>query len=238
MKERPGLSVKENLMSVRERIEKAAGRSGRSASDIQLVGVTKGVPAGEILEAIEAGVSIFGENYVQEATGKIGAIGRNVKWHMIGHLQRNKVKDAIHLFDVIETVDNYKMAEILNTHAEARNSVQEILVQVNLSHEESKFGVDPDVFSSLIEDIILRRKWLLLVGLMTIPPFFEDSEKTRPYFSALRDLRDTIGSEGLIESGSLDLSMGMSGDFEAAIEEGATMVRVGTAIFGPRIQSR
>jgi hypothetical protein len=230
-------SIKENLRVVQDRIEEAAKRSGRLASVVQLVAVTKGVPVQQIQEAMEAGVYMFGENYVQEAMGKIEAIGKRLLWHMIGHLQRNKVRDAVRLFNMIETVDSHKLVEILDRRAEAENRAVEILVQVNLSGEESKFGINPDKILFLVEDIA-KRKHLVCRGLMAIPPFFENEEESRPYFRRLRELRDTIESEGFVRAGQMDLSMGMSGDFEVAIEEGATIVRIGTAVFGPRKYSQ
>jgi pyridoxal phosphate enzyme (YggS family) len=201
------------------------------------MGVTKGVEVEKVQEAAEAGVSIFGENYVQEAKGKIASVEKKVTWHMIGHLQRNKANDAIRFFDVIETVDSPRLAETLDKRAKVENRVLEIFVQVDLSREGSKSGVNPDEIFPLIADIS-KRKNLRLCGLMTIAPFFEEPEKARPYFRALRELRDSLHSEGLTGEECLDLSMGMSGDYEVAIEEGATILRIGTAIFGPRMNNQ
>ncbi len=230
------LSLKDNVKEVLERIRNAAERSGRKSSDITLVAVTKGVPLARIVEATEAGLYVFGENYVQEARSKIGAItGTHVSWHMIGHLQRNKAKEAVRLFDVIHTVDSKRLAEDLDKYARDAGKTLRVLVQVNVSGEPTKSGVAPEVVQSLVEDIVAYRSHVRFCGLMTMAPFFDTPERARPYFRALRQLRDTIaaalGSEGWSE---LELSMGMSSDFEVAIEEGATMVRVGTALFGER----
>ena len=225
--------IKQNIRKVQSRINEAARRAGRDPSEISLVAVTKTVPVEKIKEAISAGICVFGENYVQEAKKKIEHIGKDVvKWHMIGHLQTNKAKDATILFDMIETVDRVKLADVLDQKAASRDKTLDVLVQVNLSGEASKSGVRPDEALSLV-DFVMNKMNLRFRGLMTIPPYFEDPERTRPYFARLRRLGEEIRSNypGLK---TFELSMGMSGDFEVAIEEGATIVRIGTAIFGPR----
>jgi len=229
-------SIKDNLRGVHERIQEAANRSGRPASEVSVVGVTKGVPLAKVQEAIEAGVAIFGENYVQEALDKIEGIGRRAAWHMIGHLQKNKARDAVRFFDVIETVDRHELAEILDRRAESEDRMLEVFVQVNLVKEDSRFGVDPDKLLFLVEDIA-KRTHLRMMGLMTIPPFFEDPEKARPYFRRLRTLGEAVRLEGLVGRERMEISMGMSGDYEVAVEEGASIVRIGTAIFGPRVHT-
>ncbi|MCJ7803563.1 MAG: YggS family pyridoxal phosphate-dependent enzyme [Desulfobacterales bacterium] len=234
-------SIKENLLGVMERIEKAARKVGRDPNEIKLVAVSKTVEAARIKEAIEAGVSILGENYVQEAQKKIEEVGRPacterfgegrpVSWHFIGHLQSNKVKYAIRLFDMIHSLDSIPLAEELNRRAEQADRVIRVMIEVNLSKEATKFGTDEEVVVNLAKRI-QNLKHLLLEGLMTMPPYFDSPEMSRPYYIALRALKERMVKEGVPMK---ELSMGMSNDFEIAIEEGATYVRVGTAIFGPR----
>ncbi|MGQ9509004.1 MAG: YggS family pyridoxal phosphate-dependent enzyme [Thermodesulfobacteriota bacterium] len=222
--------IKENLHRVIERIEKAAQRVGRDSKEIKLVAVSKTVEPSRIKEAIEAGVSILGENYVQEAKKKIEEIGRSIEWHFIGHLQMNKVKYAVRLFDMIHSVDSLALAEELNRKAEKEGQVVKVMIEVNLSGESTKFGTEEEKALGLAQKIF-HLKSLRLVGLMTMPPYFDSPEMSRPYFIRLRQLKEKMISEGIPLQ---DLSMGMSNDFEVAIEEGATYVRVGTAIFGPR----
>ncbi len=213
-------------------IRRASIRSGRSPEEITLVAVTKTVEIERILAAIKAGLRVFGENYIQEAREKIEKINEPVEWHFIGHLQRNKAKYAVRLFDMIETVDNVRLAAEIQKRAEAINKVQPVLVQVNISGEESKSGVSPENLPELLK-FLSKSTSLQFRGLMTMPPYFHDPEKARPYFTKLRLLRDEMKSR--FPSLSFDeLSMGMSGDFAVAIEEGATIVRIGTAIFGER----
>jgi len=224
-----------------ERIERAARKAGRDPKEIKLVAVSKTVEVARIKEAIEAGVSILGENYIQEAQKKIEEIGRPasterfgedrpLSWHFIGHLQSNKAKYAIRLFDMIHSLDSHPLAEELNRRAEQANRVINLMIEVNLSKETTKFGTDE---SKLL--ILARRiqtlQHLSLEGLMTMPPYFDSPEMSRPYYVALRELKEKMAEEGIPMK---ELSMGMSHDFEIAIEEGATYVRVGTAIFGPR----
>jgi hypothetical protein len=215
---------------VREKIEKAARKVGRDPNEIKLVAVSKTVEASRIKEAIEAGVSILGENYVQEAQKKIEEIGRPVSWHFIGHLQSNKAKYAIRLFNMIHSLDSVPLAEELNRRAEQADRVMKVMIEVNLSKEATKFGTDEEVVVNLAKRI-QNLNHLSLEGLMTMPPYFDSPEMSRPYYIGLRELKERMKKEGISMK---ELSMGMSNDFEIAIEEGATYVRVGTAIFGAR----
>jgi pyridoxal phosphate enzyme (YggS family) len=223
-------TVKENLLRVMEKIEEAARKIGRDPNEIKLVAVSKTVEVARIMEAIEAGVSILGENYVQEAQKKIEEIGSPVSWHFIGHLQTNKAKYAIRLFDMIHSLDSVPLAEELNRRAEQADRVMKVMIEVNLSKEATKFGTDEEVVVNLAKRV-QNLNHLSLEGLMTMPPYFDSPEMSRPYYIALRALKERMVKEGIPMK---DLSMGMSNDFEIAIEEGATYVRVGTAIFGPR----
>jgi pyridoxal phosphate enzyme (YggS family) len=223
-------SIKENLLRVMERIEKAAKTVGRNPEEINLVAVSKTVESARIKEAIEAGVSILGENYVQEAQKKIDEIGRTVSWHFVGHLQSNKAKYAVRLFDMIHSLDSISLAEELNRRAEKEGRTMNAMIEVNLSGEATKFGAEEArVFD--IAQRVLNLSHLSLVGLMTMPPYFDDPRLSRPYYIRLRELKEKMIKEGIQLR---ELSMGMSNDFEIAIEEGATFVRVGTAIFGER----
>ncbi|MGB9630225.1 MAG: YggS family pyridoxal phosphate-dependent enzyme [Thermodesulfobacteriota bacterium] len=222
--------IRENFLRVMERIEKAARRVGRDPKEVKLVAVSKTVEAARIKEAIEAGVSILGENYVQEAQKKIEEIGRPVSWHFIGHLQSNKAKFAVRLFDVVHSIDSLHLAEELNRRAEQVNRVIKVLMEVNLSGEATKFGAEEEKILGIAHKILSLNS-LSLEGLMTMPPYFDNPEKSRPYYVKLRELKEKIAKDGIPVK---ELSMGMSNDFEVAIEEGATYVRVGTAIFGPR----
>jgi len=226
--------IASNLFKVQETIRKAALKVGREPKDIKLVAVTKTVDPSKIKEAIKAGVTIVGENYVQEAKEKIAQIDHDIQWHMIGHLQTNKAKHAVKLFDMIQSVDSLRLAEELNKQAKRLGTVVKILIQVNVSGEESKFGVSPQGVHSLISQISNKMENLSIQGLMTMPPYFHDPERTRPYFRALRELRDRIVSSEIRNVTLGELSMGISNDYEMAIEEGATIVRIGTAIFGER----
>jgi len=213
-----------------ERIEKAAQRAGRDSKEIKLVAVSKTVEVARIKEAIEAGVSILGENYVKEAQKKIETIGRLVSWHFIGHLQSNKARYAVRLFDVVHSLDSIPLAEELNRRVGQGDRVIKVMIEVNLSKEATKFGTDEERLLDLAKRIQTLNR-LSLEGLMTMPPYFDAPEMSRPYYGALRELKDRLTGEGIPMR---ELSMGMSSDFEIAIEEGATYVRVGTAIFGPR----
>jgi pyridoxal phosphate enzyme (YggS family) len=220
--------ISENLNDIRRRISAAAARSDRRENEVKLVAVSKTHPAETLREAIAAGVSVFGENKVQEAEGKIAEIGRrDAERHLIGHLQSNKARKAVQLFDFIHSVDSVELAQRLERICgdERRESLS-VLVQVDLALEATKSGVPESGLPELVE-VIRGCRHLKLEGLMVLPPFFDDPEVTRPFFRRLRELRDELIPGG-------HLSMGMSHDFEVAIEEGATIVRVGTAIFGER----
>ena len=222
--------IRENLLRVTERIEKAAQKAGRNPKDIRLVAVSKTVETDRVREAIEAGVTILGENYVQESQKKIEEIGKPVSWHFIGHLQSNKAKVAVRLFDVIHSVDSVALAEELNRRAQQANRKIPVMIEVNLSGETTKFGTEEEKVTTLVQGV-LKLDHLSLDGLMTMPPYFDDPELSRPYFVQLRELKERLVKGGIPLK---DLSMGMSNDFEIAIQEGATYVRVGTAIFGAR----
>ena len=195
--------------------------------------VSKTVPPERVHEAIKAGITWFGENYVQEAREKIPAVGQNVSWHMIGHLQTNKVKYVVHLFDWIHSVDRIELARELDKRAAQNQRTLKVLIEVNVSGEVSKSGAEPSRVLELVRQISVMPN-LNVQGLMTMPPFFENPEEARPYFVALRRLRDKIEGENIPGVQMKELSMGMTGDFEVAIEEGATIIRVGRAIFGER----
>jgi len=226
-------TVAANIARVRSTIADAALRSGRKASDVRLMAVTKTVDDDRIMEAIAAGVDIIGESYVQEARRKIEKMGRHLEWHMIGYLQSNKAKYAVKLFDMIHSVDRMDLACELDRRAKAANLVMKILIEVNISGEETKSGVPYKDVLQLIRDVASLKN-LSIQGLMTMPPWFDDPEDARPYFVALREWRDRIIDENIDRVEMRELSMGMSGDFEVAVEEGSTIVRVGRSIFGER----
>lgn len=225
-------AIRENVLRVREAMERAALRVGRNPEEIRLVAASKMVDTERIRSAIKAGITIIGENYVQEAMRKSEAVEKSVSWHFIGHLQKNKARHAVQLFDMIHSVDSTALAEELNKRLGRVDRKMEVLVEVNLSGETSKWGVREEDAMPLIHRINGLAD-LSFRGLMTMPAFFDDPEESRPYFVRLRRLAERIEREGL-HPGPLELSMGMSDDFLVAIEEGATLVRVGTAIFGPR----
>jgi hypothetical protein len=227
------MTIALNLASIQERIRKAALRSGRDPAGIRLVAVSKTVAAENIQGAIAAGITILGENYVQEARDKIARVERQVAWHFIGHLQSNKAKYAVELFSMVHSVDRLSLAEALDQEAHKQCKILPVLIQVNISGEESKSGINPQGALQLLERIA-GLQHLSVQGLMTMPPWFDDPEDARPYFISLRKLRDELVSKKIPGVSLPELSMGMSGDFEVAIEEGATLVRIGTAIFGPR----
>lgn len=214
-----------------QRIKLAAERANRDAGAIKLIAVTKTVDVRRIKEAIAAGVTIIGESRVQEAREKFREIANVVEWHLIGHLQTNKVKYIFDIFSLIHSVDSLPLAEEIHKRAEDRGLKTDILIEVNLSGEKSKFGIPTEKAAGLVKDIS-RLKNINIKGLMTIPPFSESPEDSRKYFRMLRGLRDEIQRDGIEMKW---LSMGMSNDFEVAVEEGATMVRVGSAIFGERM---
>jgi len=225
--------IAENIARVRERMEEAGRRAGRNPEKVRLVAVSKTVDPERIRQAIEAGVDSLGENYVQEGQKKIEALGHDVSWHFIGHLQTNKAKAAVRFFDFVHSVDSLKLAEELSRSALQQGKVLPILLQINLGREESKFGTTETEVFHLLEQMSLLRG-ILVKGLMTMPPFSENPEESRPYFRALRKVAESVAGEKIPGILLEELSMGMSNDFEVAIEEGATLVRVGTAIFGPR----
>lgn len=218
----------ERIADVQARITDAARRSGRSPEEVTLVAVTKTVPVERIREAVEAGLKDFGENYVQEALPKLAALGNDVRWHFIGHLQSNKARLVAGAFALIHSLDSVALAEELNKRAANAGVTQNVLIEVRLDPAETKTGVLPEELG-VLTDTVMALPHLRLQGLMGMPPLFADPEESRPYFAHLREL-----SEILPEGARRELSMGMSTDFEVAIEEGATIVRVGTAIFGPR----
>ena len=223
------------LADIRARLEAAARRSGREPDEVRLIAISKTHPASAIRQVCQLGATDFGENRVQEADGKIAEIGREkVHWHLVGHLQANKARRAVALFDVIHSLDTLDLAKRLDRLCaeEGRESLP-VLIQVDLGHEETKSGIDESELTHLVEGLgpLTRLK---LIGLMTLPPFFDDPEQSRPFFRRLRKLRDELKQRGAFGDRTGELSMGMTHDFEVAIEEGATMVRVGTAIFGAR----
>jgi pyridoxal phosphate enzyme (YggS family) len=225
--------IAENLARVRERIEAAARRSGRDPESVRLVAVSKTVDAERVRQAVEAGAKILGENYVQEAQKKIEVLGHEVVWHFIGHLQTNKAKVAAGLFDFIHSVDSQNLAQELGRRAKLRGKVLPVLLEINLAGEVTKFGA-PEREILLLAEKLSEMEGIEVKGLMTMPPFFEDPEASRPYFVELRKLGERLAKEKIPRISMEELSMGMSNDFEVAVEEGATLVRVGTAIFGPR----
>jgi pyridoxal phosphate enzyme (YggS family) len=223
------------LQDVHSRIEIAAKGSHREPAAIKLVAVSKTHPAEVVRQAIDAGVADLGENRVQEAESKINEVGRErARWHLIGHLQSNKARRAVQLFDVVHSLDSAALARKLD-HAcrEENRDVLPVLIQLDLGHEATKSGVDEKELPGIV-DSVNESERLRLVGLMTLPPFFEDAELARPYFARLRELRDKLREQKKFGDGEGELSMGMTHDYLVAIEEGATMVRVGTAIFGQR----
>jgi PLP dependent protein len=233
------MSILENIGVIRDRIAKAARRVGRSADDVELMAVTKTHTPERIREAHVAGLRLFGENRVQEFAGKAEALLDlvGVEWHMIGHLQTNKAAKAAELFRAVDSVDSVKLAEKLDAAARELGKKVGVLIEVNVGGEVAKSGVAPD--SAELEQLLIaapRFEALEFRGLMTVPPFADDPEQARTYFRKLRELRDTIAARKLLAVSMGVLSMGMSHDFEVAIEEGSTCVRVGTAIFGERVK--
>jgi pyridoxal phosphate enzyme (YggS family) len=226
--------LKQQLEALLERIHQACDRSGRDPRTVRLVAVSKTVPAERVRQAVEAGVQTLGENYIQEARSKHAELSDlSVNWHFIGHLQSNKAKYAVRLFDLIHSLDSLKLARELNRQAARRERVQPVLIQVNISREESKSGIATEEIETLVREVAALEN-IRLQGLMTMPPFFDQPERARPYFHKLFELARHIEDLGIAGVSMQELSMGMSGDFEVAIEEGATLVRVGTAIFGAR----
>lgn len=227
--------IKINLRSVKDRIVEACRRSGRDPDGVRLVLVSKGVSTDRILEARDAGCLVFGENKVQEALGKIERLRReSFHWHFIGHLQKNKVKHIIGLFDLIHSVDSLELAEKIHQSGARAQAVTLVLMQVNVSGEASKFGIRPEDLEKVLR-ACRQLSAIKVHGLMTLPPFDPDPEKSRPYFAQLRDLRDRMAALDIERIDLRHLSMGMTNDYEIAVEEGATLVRVGTGIFGRRV---
>jgi len=234
------MSISENIAAIRERIEAAARRAGRSAADVSLMGVTKTHPSERIREAYAAGLRLFGENRVQEFSAKAGALAdlAEAEWHMIGHLQTNKAGKTVELFNAVDSVASVKLAEKLDAAARNLGKKLRLLIEVNVGGEAAKSGIAPD--SRELQELLLaapRFEALEFRGLMTVPPFTDDPEGARPFFRQLRRLRDAFAARKFPAIGMDVLSMGMSHDFEVAIEEGSTCVRVGTAIFGERVRT-
>jgi PLP dependent protein len=223
------------IEEVRSRLIAAAERSNRSIDEITLVAVSKTHPAEAVREAIAAGLDNFGENRVQEAESKIPTVGRSAaRWHLIGHLQSNKARRAVELFDWIHSLDSPDLARRLNRVCDELDRQElPVLIQIDLGHEKTKTGIDERDVSELVA-VVRDCPRLRLMGLMTVPPFFDEAENVRAYFRRLRELRDELKAKGAFGDHPGELSMGMTHDFEIAIQEGATMVRVGTAIFGER----
>jgi len=227
--------ISNNIEQIRARIATAASKSDRAPQEIRLVAVGKTQPIDALEAAIASGISIIGENYIQEARTKFDMLGHApVNWHFIGRLQSNKAKYAVRMFDLIHTVDSLKLAAEIDKQAKKIGKVQEILIQVNISGESTKSGVSEKETLPLAQEISALRN-IKLKGFMTMPPYFDSPEEARPFFAVLKHLSDKICAAGLPDTDIKELSMGMTGDFEAAIEEGATLVRIGTAIFGDRI---
>jgi PLP dependent protein len=223
--------IAENLARVRERIAKAATKTGRAVGQVELVAITKTHPAEKVREAIQAGQSLFGESRVQEARAKIPELPSNLRWHFVGHLQKNKIRHALPLFELIHSVDSLALAQEMNRIAEEEGSHPRVLLEVNVAGEGSKFGFQSHKLREEIESLLALPR-LSIEGLMTIPPLAEEAEVSRVFFVQLRELRDALEKEFAMNLPHL--SMGMTNDFPVAVEEGATLVRVGTAIFGER----
>jgi len=227
-------AISQNLTAIQTHITQAALTAGRAPDEVQLVAVSKTIAAEDIRRAIESGVTVLGENYIQEARAKFEQLSAlPAAWHFIGHLQTNKAKYAVRQFDLIHTVDSSRVAKAINREAAKIDKIQKILIQVNISKEETKLGIETEKVAELAEEIV-QLDHLRLKGLMTMPPFFNAPEKVRPFFRRLRDTRDQLRQRNLPGVDLTELSMGMTGDFEVAIAEGATLVRIGTAIFGER----
>jgi PLP dependent protein len=236
----PGSGLAARFANVKARVAAAAEKCGRNPEEVTLIAISKTHPASVIKELIELGATDLGENRVQEAETKIPEVGRDEagearpRWHLVGHLQANKARRALNLFDVIHSLDSIDLAQRLDRLcAELGRESLPLLIQVDLAHEETKSGVDEKELPQLVETV-QKLERLELIGLMTLPPFFEDPKQARPYFRKLRELRDELARQGAFGERGGELSMGMTHDFAVAIEEGATMVRIGTAIFGER----
>ena len=225
--------LKENLDHVEEEIRKACERSGRSREEVTLIAVSKTKPVSMLEEAYGLGVRVFGENKVQELVEKYDALPEDIEWHMIGHLQRNKIKYIIGKAALIHSVDSFRLAEAIDKEAAKQNTAARILIEVNVAREESKFGLMPEAVPEFV-DKVSEFAHLKVEGLMTIAPFVENPEENRPIFAYLRKLSVDIAKKNAHNTNMSVLSMGMTNDYQVAVEEGATMVRVGTGIFGER----
>jgi pyridoxal phosphate enzyme (YggS family) len=228
-------SLAERLAGVRARIAAAARECGRPAQDVKLIAISKTHPAADVTRLLGLGATDIGENRVQEAEEKIAQVGRDkARWHLVGHLQTNKARRAVNLFDVIHSLDSIDLARRLERLCiEEEREKLPVLIQVDLGHEETKTGIDETALEQLVQDLGPLSR-LELIGLMTLPPLFDNPEDSRPFFRRLRELRDELSLKGAFGDRDGELSMGMTHDFHIAIEEGATMVRIGTAIFGER----
>ncbi|MBR2122461.1 MAG: YggS family pyridoxal phosphate-dependent enzyme [Lachnospiraceae bacterium] len=227
-------TVKDNLAAVEERILNACKKAGRNREDVRLISVSKTKPVGLLMEAYDAGARDFGENKVQEILQKAPLMPDDVRWHMIGHLQTNKVRQLIPHAAMIHSIDSEKLARAVSAEAEKAGRRIPVLVEVNMAGEESKFGLSPEETEDFVRSIA-PLPGIAVKGLMTIAPFTEDPETNRPYFAALKELCLDIDRKSINNVDMYELSMGMTGDFEVAVEEGATFIRVGTGIFGERI---
>jgi PLP dependent protein len=226
-------AVYQNCQRVMERIRAAAARSGRNPGEIKLLAACKSQPPAAIRAALRAGVHLLGENYVQEAQPKVAAITEAVEWHMIGHLQRNKARQALELFSLIESLDSVDLARALDREARKRGVVCRAFIEVNLAGEETKSGADKENIAGLLDEVS-RLTNLRVEGLMVLPPFREEAEAVRPFFRELKQLQMRLAGMCAANVELHELSMGMTRDYEVAIEEGATIVRIGTGIFGAR----
>jgi len=226
-------SISDSLSILRGRIAAASARAGRDPREVKLVAVSKNIDVERIVLAVEAGVRDFGENRVQEAAEKIPRVHADVTWHFVGHLQRNKAKDAVELFSLMHSLDSIRLARELDRRCEMADSTIDLLLQVNISGEATKFGVPPEMARDVLLEIA-RYERLRVRGLMVIAPYSDNPEDSRPWFSQARQLTRELGRLSISNVSMDELSMGMSGDYEVAIEEGATIIRVGTAIFGER----
>ncbi|GFO55909.1 YggS family pyridoxal phosphate enzyme [Geomonas sp. Red276] len=227
------MSIADNFQTIRQRIEQAAVKAGRDPRSVKLVAVSKTKPAEAISEALSVGQTIFGENYVQELVAKAAELPKEVCWHFIGHLQSNKVRQIAGLVDLIHSVDRISLAREIDRQWGELGKSCDVLIQVNISQEATKSGTTSEELLDLVKEVAALPH-LRVKGLMTMPPFFDDPEAARPYFRALRELAEEVKAAGIANVEMRELSMGMSGDFEAAIAEGATLVRVGSALFGER----
>lgn len=225
--------LKENLKSVDEEIRKACEKSGRKREDVTLIAVSKTKPVETLQKAYDLGVRVFGENKVQELVDKYDALPKDIHWHLIGHLQRNKVKYIIDKVDMIHSVDSIRLAETIEKEAAKHGKKVKILIEVNVAREESKFGILPEEVDAFVEEVS-HFSHIQVMGLMTIAPFVENPEENRPVFEHLRKLSVDIAKKNIDNIIMSVLSMGMTNDYQVAVEEGATMVRVGTGIFGER----